>query len=117
MTTKGKHAVPTFREVGVINDLPVIEVSYPAWWRDSYQLGSLVPQWRRERPGEFEEADCGMSGSPDLFAQSCLAYALSQQGYRSTMWYKLALEPSKAKAIKSTPERLTSEEGRVGEEG
>ena len=107
-------ALLSFQDAGTINDLPVSEVIYPASWREAYKNGDLVSRWRAEKPGEFEEADSGMSGSPDLFAQSCLAYALSQQGYRSTMWYKLALDPVKSKSMERLNARQRFISDRVG---
>jgi hypothetical protein len=108
------------QDLGVINGLRVIELTYPIEWKTAYSDGTLVREWREKHAGVFEEFDSGMSGSSDLFAQSCAMYLLWLQGYRSTTFYKLAHDSARSKGKHSTPAALAARQGfifdRLGED-
>lgn len=89
--------------VGAMKGLRVFEAVYPASWRTTDLRNELLPHWRKAKPGFFNQADSGFTGSRDLFAQTCLAYLLSEQGYRSTTFYKLAFDVTKARGKTATP--------------
>lgn len=74
-----------------------VVITYPAWWKTAYRNGRLVRQWQKERPKAFAPVHSGITGGRGLFAQAALAWLLSEQGYWSTSWYKLALDPAKVR--------------------
>jgi hypothetical protein len=106
----------TIRELGVLTDVRIVEVEYPADWRPRHANGLIVPDWRAKYPNVFDRATSGMSGERSDFAQECVMFLLYDcHRWRSITWYKLAMDPTTTCGVHSSPEMLAARQKVIAE--